>query len=153
LGIDIDAALIKTISYLRLRRNHIAHVREEMSDGFTTLVKNDANFLNKYWGGKKTELYDFDFSNKEYSTFSANEVFTLINLTRVCMREIDELITSSLSENDIAQYEIKEFLKNKANNGLSLATKIRKFRAFIKQNHGITIQCSESDYNSYVANA
>jgi hypothetical protein len=152
-GRDIDIAIIKTVKYLRLRRNHIAHVREEMSDGFSSLVKNDANFLNKYWGSKTTELYDFDFSNREYSTFSVKDVFALVNLTRVCMRLIDEVVVSTVAPKDIAQFEIGEFLENKSLNGMVESKKVRKFKAFIQHKYGVSIECSEEDYNDYVANA
>jgi hypothetical protein len=151
-GHEMDSAIIKTIKYLRLRRNHIAHAREEMNDGFSSLVKNDANFLNRYWDSKTTELYNFDFSKKEYSIFSVEEVFALVNLTRVCMRIIDNSIVSTLDLKDIAQFEMSEFLENKSLNRLPIAKRLRKFRAFLKYKYGVSIPCSENEYNGYVVN-
>ncbi|WP_134082375.1 hypothetical protein [Thiohalophilus thiocyanatoxydans] len=52
-GNEIHSAIIKTIKYLRLRRNHIAHLGEEMTQDFSSLIKNDANHLNGYWKSKK----------------------------------------------------------------------------------------------------
>jgi len=153
LGTGPEIAIIKTIRYLRLRRNHIAHVRDEMSQEFSSLLKNDSNLLNSYWMAKPSELYDFNFSKEEYSSFSVNEVFSLVNLTRICMREVDKIVVSTLSIEDIAQYEISEFLKNDDIKRLKISSKIRKFRAFIKHKYGTPLQCSEEEYTAYVSNA
>jgi len=59
-GNALDSAIIKTIKYLRLRRNHIAHLRDDMTQDFSSLIKNDANHLNGYWKSSRTNIYDFD---------------------------------------------------------------------------------------------
>ncbi|MGP5176524.1 hypothetical protein, partial [Psychrobacter immobilis] len=94
LGNEPENGIIKTIKYLRLRRNHIAHAREDLSEGYRSLIKNDSNYLNIYWSKKTTELKGFDFAKKSYAEFEPNEVFALINLSRICMREIDSIMLS-----------------------------------------------------------
>ena len=106
---DPDGAVIKTMAYLRLRRNHIAHVREEMSDGYRSLIKNDSNYLNNYWAKQATELNGFDFSQQSYAEFEVNEVFALINLSRVCMRKVDSMMLSTIPDESIATYELPNF--------------------------------------------
>jgi len=96
LGNEPENGIIKTIKYLRLRRNHIAHAREDLSEGYRSLIKNDSNYLNIYWSKKTTELKGFDFAKKSYAEFEPNEVFALINLSRICMREIDSIMLSSI---------------------------------------------------------
>lgn len=153
LGKAPDRAIIKTIKYLRLRRNHIAHLSEEMSQDFNSLVKNDAHHLNSYWKSKKTEIYDFDFSNPNFSSFSENEALALINLTRVCLKIIDEKILSTITIPEIAQYEIVEFLENKAFNKLAISKRSSKFRGALKRKYGVSIGCNEMEFEAYENNA
>lgn len=153
LGENPESAIIKTMAYLRLRRNHIAHVREEMSDGYHSLVKNDANHLNAYWSKQSTELNGFDFSRKSFSEFEVNEVFALINLSRVCMRKIDSLMLSTIPEESIANYELPNFLSNKKLNGLTVDVKSRKFNAFLQHQYGKKMLCADALLRAHLENA
>ncbi|AEF04626.1 hypothetical protein [Alteromonas naphthalenivorans] len=153
LGKDPESAIIKTIAYLRLRRNHIAHVREEMSDGYRSLIKNDSNHLNTYWAKQSTKLNGFDFSKKTYDEFEVNDVFALINLSRVCMREIDSLVLSTISEESIASYELPRFLANKKLNGLTVEVKSRKFAAFLQHQYGKKMSCADALLRDHMENA
>lgn len=146
LGKQPDSSIIKTINYLRLRRNHLAHLSDKMSNDFSSLVKNDANCLNKYWGEKKTNIYDFDFSNRDCSTFKENEALALINLIFVCIKIVDEMVLSSISMTDIAKYEIVEFLQNKLINGRSLLSRRSKFRGVLLAKYGVPFELTENDF-------
>lgn len=152
LGEDPDGAVIKTMAYLRLRRNHIAHVREEMSDGYRSLIKNDSNYLNNYWAKQTTELNGFDFSQQSYAEFEVNEVFALINLSRVCMRKVDSMMLSTIPDESIATYELPNFLANKKLNGLTIDTKSRKFTAFLQHQYGKKMSCADALLRAHVAN-
>ncbi|EPL3927459.1 hypothetical protein [Morganella morganii] len=145
--------LIKTISYLRLRRNHIAHVEENMNEAFRTLVKNDSNNLNKYWSTHAIKLNSFDFSSTSHSEFKANDIFALINLSRVCMRKIDEMVLSTVHEENIVRYILPTFLSNKKLNGLKLNVKARKFNAFLQQQFGKKMECANSLLKDYLENS
>jgi hypothetical protein len=153
LGEDPESAIIKTMAYLRLRRNHIAHVREKMSDGYSSLVKNDSNYLNNYWSKQPTELNGFDFSKMTFSEFEVNEIFALINLSRVCMRKVDSLMLSTIPEESIANYELPDFLDNKKLNGLTVDVKSRKFNAFLKHQYGKKMSCADTVLKVHVKNA
>ncbi|PSU90890.1 hypothetical protein C0W35_16070 [Photobacterium kishitanii] len=152
LGEDPESAIIKTIAYLRLRRNHIAHVREDMSDGYRSLIKNDSNHLNNYWAKQTTELNGFDFSQQSYVEFEVNELFALINLSRVCMRKIDSMMLSTIPDESIAIYELPNFLANKRLNGLTVDVKSRKFKAFLQYQYGKKMSCADSLVREYEKN-
>lgn len=144
LGSEPESAIIKTIKYLRLRRNHIAHVREDLSEGYQSLIKNHSNHLNVYWSKQTTELNGFDFAKESYAEFEIDEVFALINLSRVCMREIDSMILSTISEEAIANHELLSFIKNKKLNGIKIDRKSRKFSSFLQHKYGKRISCADS---------
>jgi len=142
-------AIIKTIKYLRLRRNHIAHLNDEMSQDFKSLIRNDATQLNNYWKSRETEIYDFDFAKTDFSLFSESESLALINLTRVCLKIIDEIILSTIEPTIIAQYEIIEFLKKKSINGLTDSKKSSKFRGMLVSKYGSGIGCTDEEFEAY----
>lgn len=144
LGKEPESALIKTIAYLRLRRNHIAHVQEVANDAYSSLLKNDSNQLNTYWAKQSTELNGFDFSKKSFSEFEVNEVFALINLSRVCMRSVDSLILSTIPEENIAGYELPNFLSDKKLKNLTIEVKSRKFNTFLQHQYGKKISCADA---------
>lgn len=153
LSSEPERPIIKTIKYLRLRRNHIAHVREDLNEEYHSLIKNDSNHLNIYWSKKITELKGFDFAKKSYAEFETNEVFALINLSRICMREIDSTRLSTISEEAIANYELHFFLENIKLNGIELNVKSRKFSALLRHQYGKNISCADSVIRAHFKNA
>ena len=144
--------LIKTIQYLRLRRNHIAHVRDSLHDDLKHVIKNDSNYLNKYWGRKRTKIYNFDFSKERISNFDDQEIFAIVNLCLVCMRIIDELVLSSIDVPDIVKYEMTNFDELRIEPSLSLSKKVKKFNGYLLRKYG-QISVSEKDYILYSTNA
>lgn len=148
LGARPEIAIIKTIKYLRLRRNHLAHLREQMSNDLTSFIKNDAHFLNRFWGERKTNIYDFDFSKKDLATFNENEAFALLNLIIVSMKIVDEIVLSTLSLQDLVRYELDIFLTNKAINGRSFKCRVRKFEGMLVSKYGTGIKCSQEEFIS-----
>ena len=153
LGRKPESAIIKTIKYLRLRRNHIAHVRKDLSKEYYSLIKNDSNHLNTYWSKQSTKLNGFDFSKESCLEFDVNEVFALINLSRICMREVDATILSTIPKEAIVKYELLRFLENKKNKGLELDTQSRKLNVFLRNKYGEEISCSDSVLRSYLKNS
>ncbi|MGO2340202.1 MAG: hypothetical protein ACTH5M_06370 [Psychrobacter sp.] len=95
-------------------------------------------------------MKDFDFAKKNYAEFEIDEVFALINLSRICMREIDSSILLSIPEEAIANYELPYFLENKKLNGLELDRKSRKFSAFLMHKYGKKISCADTSIRIYL---
>lgn len=101
----IEKKIFKTVKYLRLRRNHLVHARTDLRGGLKKIITQDSRELNRYWATKKTRLDDFSFSKKEMNRFSTGEIFSLINLVRVCMEEIDSMIINSVGIEDLLRHE------------------------------------------------
>lgn len=146
---DEIKGLIKTIKYLRLRRNHIAHVRASLTDDLKSLVRNDSNYLNKYWGGKRTNIYDFDFSNMNMSEFGDAEILAIVNLSGVCMKIIDELVIQSIDTDDIVKYEVARFDSELGKTQIPLRKKVSKFNGYLAGNYGL-LSISEDEYIKHV---
>jgi len=142
---SFEIEIIKTIRYLRLRRNHVVHLSEELNDSLKFLIKNESNQLNNYWEGMPTQLYDFCFSKQECSSFTVNEIFALINLVRVCMRKVDEAIMFGLELNDIAKYEFN-ILRNKDINFIYHPKRLRKFNRLLLMKYGVKFDIKEDPF-------
>lgn len=138
--INLSPEVIKTIKYLRLRRNHVVHIRHTLSDEFNSLIKNNNKLMKKYWNNKNrqvlTNIYDFDFITKKPLEFNIDEIFALINLTRICMRLIDEKILSSITLEQIIMYEIPIYLNENKLHSIDLNVKIRKCKQYIHTKYG-----------------
>ncbi|WP_166668793.1 hypothetical protein [Thiohalophilus thiocyanatoxydans] len=98
---------------------------------------------------KKTEIYDFDFSNPYFLAFNVNDALALANLSRVCLKIVDKEVLSTISMSDIAQYEIVDFLKNRDLNGMCISKKVRKFRGVLHSKYGDYINCTEEEFERY----
>jgi len=148
---NIEIEIIKTIKYLRLRRNHVTHLSEDLNDALKSIIKNESNQLNKFWKNMPTQLYDFCFTNQECSTFTVNEIFALVNLVRVCMRKVDEVITFGIEYNKIAKYEFN-LLKSGKLNLNNNSKNLRKFNTLLKNKYGVKFNIKEDEYLSFFNN-
>lgn len=87
--------LVKTVKYLRLRRNHVIHAASELSAELVKTLKYDGPVLQKHWESKTT-IPAVDFSSEAVRTFTADETISLIKLVRICVEEIDEFLAREL---------------------------------------------------------
>jgi len=81
----IPAEVFLTFKYLRLRRNQIAHLREEPTDELATLVRQRGTHLMRYWGHEGA----LDFSAVPRPTLTEQEAMEIHKFLRICVEEID----------------------------------------------------------------
>lgn len=91
----IESNLIKTVKYLRLRRNHVIHAASDVTSELVKMLKYDGSVLQKHWQSKTT-IPGVDFSSEAVRTFTADETISLIKLVRICVEEIDEFLAREL---------------------------------------------------------
>lgn len=142
----LDSSFVKTLQYLRLRRNHIAHVNDSLSAELNSLIKNSSNLLNQYWESKGVNLFGFNFSSAKVSEIYIEEAFALTNIIRVCLRQIDSNIIETISEESIQKYEAKRFFHESKTKHLKLSTGLRKFNAQLIQKYAQETPCSEESF-------
>jgi hypothetical protein len=136
---DIESAMFKTIKYLRLRRNHIVHTREDLTDGLNSIVKQESNHLTNFWS-TKTSLAGLDFSDKDVDQFSVEESYTCMKLIRVCIEEIDEAISASLTNDDLVNYMTPKVLNENPELHILKSKLSRKVSSWIKLEFGRKIK-------------
>ncbi len=140
-----EPAIQKTIKYLRLRRNHIVHSNTVLSEKLEQTIRKDSHHLTSYWS-TKISLNGFDFSKKDVDNFTTEEAYICMNLLRICLKEIDTMITSTFKNKDLIIYQTKEILLG--NNSLKGSEKAlnRKVKRLLNDNFGLVV----TDTQEYV---
>lgn len=61
----LDQRFIKTVKYLRLRRNHVIHGTTELSNEFSKFLRYDAAGLQKFWE-TRSSIPGLEFEKKQH---------------------------------------------------------------------------------------
>jgi hypothetical protein len=128
--------IIKTIAYLRLRRNHIAHANEEPHRSLKSLVKDHAHKLTTFWANQPTKLPGLSFRATNFSEFGEQESFSLINLCRATMEIVDDIFCSTIPSHVMENFAANEFARqNRALKGRAPQDRCRKFAAYFRDQY------------------
>lgn len=149
LGVDIEKAFepleIKTLDYIRLRRNRITHRANSPQGLLLEIVNNYGNRLNEYWDEQlKNKRYKINFSRKNVDDFDKLELFDFFNIYRKFASKIDQLFIINIGQQTLTNYILEKFLnsKEKKINGFKEVRKKAKFKMYCKVEFGYNI----SDY-------
>lgn len=144
--VPIEPSLLKTVKYLRLRRNHIIHGSTELSTEYSKLLKHDAPRLQRFWEARSS-IPGLVFSEKHPTAFSPDEAITLVKLVRVCLEEIDGGVAAQLLPSRIFQsintglLKIRPELRQR--NAVVVSRRIRKIKTNAERMYGLRAQASE----------
>lgn len=149
LGIDIEKSFepleIKTLDYIRLRRNRITHRATTAQGLLLDIVNNHGNKLNEYWDERlKNKRYKIDFSRKTVDDFDKLELFDFLNIYRKFAAKIDQLFINKIGQLTLTNYILDKFLSanDKSIKGFKDDRKKAKFKMYCKVEFGYNI----SDY-------
>lgn len=149
LGIDVEKAFesleIKTLDYIRLRRNRITHRATSAQGLLLDIVNNHGNKLNEYWDERlKNKRYKIDFSRKTVDDFDKLELFDFLNIYRKFAAKIDQLFITKIGQQTLTNYILGKFLSANEKNikGFKDDRKKAKFKMYCKVEFGYNI----SDY-------
>jgi hypothetical protein len=127
----IEPNLIKTVKYLRLRRNHVIHAASALTAEFVKTLKYDGPVLQNHWKSKTT-IPAVDFSSEAVRTFTADETISLIKLVRICVEEIDKFLAGELEGAQILKLLERDILRHHPElkvKGLAIAARrVRKVK-------------------------
>jgi len=136
-GCSAPKPLIRTITYLRLRRNHIAHANDSPHQSLRTVVKDHAHQIAKFWNGQPTKLPGLSFSSMQFSEVDEAQAFSLVNLCRVIAEEIDPIFCRTIPEQVMERYAAANFAgNNRSLKGRTSRDRQRKFIAHFRNQYG-----------------
>lgn len=145
-NVPIESSLLRTVKYLRLRRNHVIHGATELSSEYSRLLKHDAPGLQRFWEARSS-IPGLIFGDKSPTTFSASETITLVKLVRVCLEEIDSSVAGQLRPNWIFRSINAGLLKDRhelrVRNPVVVGRRIRKIKHHSGSMYGLHVQASD----------
>lgn len=145
-GKSLPAPLLKTVKYLRLRRNHYIHLAEEPSAELKKLLKYDAPGLQNNWLSR-TLIPGLTFSSNAVTFFSPDESITLIKIMRICIEDIDCYIAPNINAQSLAVILHTQLLRDhpelRPNIPKNLEKQVRKVRKRANELHGISATTEE----------
>jgi len=149
LGLNIEESFepleLKTLDYIRLRRNRITHRATTVQGLLLDIVNNHGQKLNEFWDEHlKNNRYKVDFSRKTVDDFEKLELFDFLNIYRKFAGKIDHLFINKMGLQNLTKYILGKFLKANDKNirGFKDERKKAKFKMYCKVEFGYKI----SDY-------
>ena len=153
-GFAPHTAPTRSLTYLRLRRNHIAHVNHEPHPSLKAVTKNYGGLLSNYWAQHPTTLPGLSFTSQDFSVSTEQEAFSLLNLCRVTMEKYDTLFCSTLSQPHLETFALHYFAStNMSVRGRSLADRYRKFSSYFRSNYGTQLAMTANEFELAWVNA
>lgn len=142
----LDVNLIKTIKYLRLRRNNFIHQAASPTAECTKLIKNDGTKLQSYWAAKTT-VPGVSFSSSNLSVFDSDETITFLKVMRVCIEELDATLAPNINATAIAKILHDDLLMRqpelRPDTKVNHEVRIRKVKKRAKELHGLSATTTE----------
>lgn len=126
----------RTVGYLRHLRNSFAHAHESPSDELVSYAAAHAYALNKFWDNGRTDIGDIDFLTLPSNDITAEVAFALMNLTRICLREIDRIIAGTLTNDAVLEFVLEAAWKQQAHTRMDAARLAAKARGLIESEFG-----------------
>ena len=118
----------RTLGYLRLLRNHYAHVNDELGSSFQSYVRSYGSPLNKFWNNGVTDVHGLNFNDLANINLTPALTFGVMNLMRISIQHIDDMVASTLTLNHAVTYITRDISRHPNNRRLAtkrLASKVK----------------------------
>ncbi|MBD3625685.1 MAG: hypothetical protein HUJ24_09980 [Rhodobacteraceae bacterium] len=126
----------RTLGYFRHLRNHYAHVNEKPTQAFQTYIRSYGTPLNTFWDNGVTALHGVDFKSLATTDLTPDLAFGIMNLLRVCLRHVDDMVTDTLSLADIVRCTVMQIRLKPHNRDLPRARLVSKVTTRLKMDWG-----------------
>jgi hypothetical protein len=105
-GSSPKVGYFRTLGYFRLLRNHYAHVNETPSSAFKAYMRSHGTPLNSFWDNGVTDVHGIDFRALAMTRLTPDLAFGVMNLLRVCVQHVDEMIAGTVSIGDAVRWTV-----------------------------------------------
>lgn len=136
LGKPPTSNYFRTLGYFRHLRNHYAHVNEKPVQAFQTYIRSYGTPLNSFWNNGVTDLHGVDFNSLATTDLTPELAFGIMNLLRVCLRHVDNLVADSLSLADAVRWIVLQLWLDPRNRQLPPARLVSKVTTRLKMDWG-----------------
>jgi hypothetical protein len=126
----------RTLGYLRLLRNHYAHVNDEPTQAFSSYLANHSHQLQRFWTNGVTDLGGIVFRTFPDESLTPRSAFAVMNLLRVVIEVIDREFVATLDLNDVVDSVMEDMFERVDANDRFAEPLTRKVRAAIQYGYG-----------------
>lgn len=137
--------IFETAIYLRRRRNHLVHLHEEPASEMRNFLGSGAARLTRFWAKRPIDLMSFDFANQALDRFRIEDGYAVMNLMRVCLRDVDAAVAANLPVEALARRAATEILGRDRQLRGSPALLARKVRTTLQMDYGAQIPDDTSE--------
>ncbi len=138
--------ILKTLSYLRYRRNHFTHIISPPNPVFIAFINTNGIALNTKW--RTSGVVSIDFTAlSDFSSFEQDETIELLKLLRICLIDLDHFIGSILDKNELINSIVKaEFgtLRTRKNS-IVIDQRVKKIVNIAKEKFGFVVTENEAE--------
>ena len=127
----------RTLGYFRYLRNHYAHVNDKPTHAFQTYVRSYGTPLNAFWDNGVTNLHGLEFKSLVTTDLTPELGFGIMNLLRVCLRQIDEMVAESVSLSDTVRWTVMQIQLERNNRYLARPRLVSKVTMRVKMDWGL----------------
>lgn len=135
----------RTIGYFRHLRNHYAHVNLQPTPSFASYVRSYGSPLNTFWNNGETEAYGLDFQSLPNDELTPELTFGIVNLLRICLRQIDSTISATVDARHAISWTIEQIKSNPKNHNITSKRLQSKAIRRLETDWGSPISASEVD--------
>lgn len=126
-GSQPTSQYFKTLGYFRHLRNHYAHVNLKPVSAFATYIRSYGTPLNSFWNNGVTDVHGVDFRTLAGSRLTPELAFGVMNLLRVCLWHVDEIVAETLTLTDAVRWivlQIRSVPRNRVQDARRLESKV-----------------------------
>lgn len=127
----------RTLGYLRLLRNHYAHVNDVPSSAFSAYIATHAHHLQRFWNNGVTQLAGLRFKTLPDAPLTSEIAFAIMNLVRVVIEHIDFVFASTLQLDRVVFQIAAELLDTVKGHDRSAARLAPKVRFVLEHGYGV----------------
>lgn len=142
-GAPPASSYFRTLGCFRHLRNHYAHVNEKPTQAFLSYIKSYGAPLNTFWGKRVIDIHGVDFKSLPTTALTPELAFGMMNLLRVCLSEVDQMIADSLPNADKVKWIVMEIRLKPGNRDLERARLVRKVITRLKIDWGQEVDESQ----------
>lgn len=133
----------RTLGYLRLLRNHYAHINEKPHQAFKTYIGSFGTPLNRFWDNGVTDVHGIDFRTLPKTALTPKLIFGIMNIARVSIQHIDDMVARTLTLADAVRWQVEKILQSANNRQLPVERLASKIRARLEMDWKIESGLSE----------
>lgn len=135
-GKSPNSNYFRTLGYFRHLRNHYAHVNEKPIQVFQTYIRSYGTPLNTFWDNGVTNLHGVDFKSLATTDLTPELSFGIVNLLRICLHHVDDMIADSVSLADKVRWIIVQIWLEPRNRQMPYARLVSKVTARLTMDWG-----------------